>query len=112
MRNKNLYSKTEWMLYNHFKRIRKIDRLNNIKTFEGSILNYTTFKYQEDFELGDIVTIQNKDWGVTMNARIIEAQEVYEESGFNLELTFGNKIPTLIDKIKQKLDQISGEITK
>lgn len=30
MRNKNLYSKTEWMLYNHFKRIRKIERLKRI----------------------------------------------------------------------------------
>lgn len=90
----------------------KLLEMVNTKTFEGSILDYTTFKFQEDFDLGDIVTIQNKDWGVTMDARIIEAQEVYEESGFNLELTFGNNFPTLIDKIKQNLDQISGEITK
>jgi len=39
--------------------------------------------------------------GVTIDTRITEVEEVYEESGFSLNITFGNNIPTLINKIKQ-----------
>lgn len=73
---------------------------------------YSAFMYEQDFDLGDIVTIQNKDWGVTVNTRITEIKEIYEASGFSLEATFGNNRPTLIQKIKQELSQISGEVRR
>ena len=72
----------------------------------------SAFNYQLDYDLGDIVTVQNKDWGVTLNARITEIKETYEESGFGLEATFGNNRPTLIQKIKQELSQMSGEVRR
>lgn len=79
---------------------------------EGQILTKSPFKYEVNYDLGDIVTIQNKDWGVTMDARITEIKEIYETSGFHLEATFGNNRPTLIQKIKQELQQISGEVRR
>lgn len=72
----------------------------------------SAFNYQRDYDLGDIVTVQNMDWGVTLNARITEVKEIYEQNGFGLEATFGNNRPTLIQKIKQELNQISGEVRK
>lgn len=72
----------------------------------------SAFNYQTDYDLGDISTVQNKDWGITLNARITEVKEIYETSGFGLEATFGNNRPTLIQKIKQELNQISGEVRK
>jgi len=82
------------------------------KLLEAQILPYGPFKYEEDWDLGDIVTIQNKDWGVTMDARIIEVKEIYEPSGFRLEAVFGNSWPTLLDKIKSEFEQMSAEIRK
>jgi hypothetical protein len=79
---------------------------------EGQILTKSPFTYEEDYDLGDIVTIQNKSWGVTMDARLTEVKEIYETSGFKLEATFGNDRPTLIKKIKQELSQISGEVRR
>lgn len=81
---------------------------------EGQILTNSPFSYGTDYDLGDIVTIQNKDWGVTMDARITEIKEIYEKSGFRLEATFGNSFPTLIQKIKQEFKQTNsdGYITK
>ncbi|WP_226677179.1 siphovirus ReqiPepy6 Gp37-like family protein [Mesobacillus jeotgali] len=79
---------------------------------EGQILTKSPFTYEEDYDLGDIATIQNKSWGVTMDARLTEVKEIYETSGFKLEATFGNDRPTLIKKIKQELSQISGEVRK
>jgi hypothetical protein len=79
---------------------------------EGQILTKSPFTYEEDYDLGDIVTIQNKSWGVTMDARITEVKEIYETNGYKIEGTFGNNRPTLIKKIKQELSQISGEVRK
>lgn len=79
---------------------------------EGQVLTHSPFKYEKDYDLGDIVTIQNKDWNVTMEARITEIKEIYEASGFRIEAVFGNNRPTLIQKIKRELAQISGEVRK
>ncbi|MEK5530640.1 siphovirus ReqiPepy6 Gp37-like family protein [Viridibacillus sp. FSL R5-0468] len=79
---------------------------------EGQILTNSHFKYGIDYDLGDIVTNQNKEWGVTLDARITEVKEVYEPAGFQLEGTFGDNRPTLIKKIKQELGQISGEVRR
>lgn len=79
---------------------------------EGQVLTNSPFKYEIDYDLGDIVTIQNREWGVTRDARITEIKEIYEPGGFQIEATFGESRPTLIKKLKQELSQISGEVRK
>jgi len=79
---------------------------------EGQILTNSPFVYQKDYDLGDIPTIQNMEWGVTMDARITDIKEIHEVGGFEIEATFGNNRPTLIQKIKQELSQISGEVRR
>ncbi len=81
----------------------KLNEYKEIKTLEGQIINTGPFLYEKDWNLGDIVTIQNKDWGITMNSRITEVREIYEVNGFDIEVTFGNKVPTVLDKIKKVL---------
>lgn len=73
---------------------------------------YSTFHYGVDYDLGDIPTIQNKSWGVTMDARITVLKEIYETGGFKLEAVFGQDRPTLISKIKDKFNQIDNELTR
>ncbi|AFQ46259.1 hypothetical protein Desmer_4453 [Desulfosporosinus meridiei DSM 13257] len=73
------------------------------RTFDSVINLNANLVYKTDFDLGDIVTCVRKKWGVTINARITEIQEVYEEAGVRINVTFGNSIPTLLDKIKQKM---------
>jgi hypothetical protein len=79
---------------------------------EGQILTNSPFVYEKDYDLGDIVTIQNREWGVTRNARITEIKEIYEPGGFQIEATFGESRPTLVKKLKQELSQISGEVRR
>lgn len=71
-----------------------------IKTFEGKV--NTVDGYRTDYDLGDIVTVQDKNIGVTINTRIIECEEVYEGSMMTVNLIFGDKVPTLLDKIKRR----------
>jgi hypothetical protein len=74
-----------------------------IQTFDSKVNVNSNLAYKQDFELGDIVTCVSKKWNITLNTRITEIEEVYEEAGRQINVTFGNNIPTLIDKIKQKL---------
>lgn len=79
---------------------------------EGQILSNSPFKYEKHYDLGDVVTLQNRDWGVTLNARLTEIKEVYEVGGYRVEAVFGNNRPTLIQKVKQELSQMSGEVRR
>lgn len=89
-----------------------LNELMQEEYLEGQILTNSPFKYQRDYDLGDITTIQNNDWGITMDARITDIKEIHEGTGFSIEATFGNNRPTLIQKIKQELSQISGEVRR
>lgn len=89
-----------------------LQEMTRLRTFESDILTEQTFRYEKDWDLGDLVTVVNKNWGLRLNSRITEAIEVYEPSGFKLRATFGNAIPTLIDKIKQKLTAMESEVTR
>jgi len=70
------------------------------------------FEYEKGWNLGDIVTVQNKKWNITMDSRISEVTETYESSGFKLNVVFGDGQPTLIDVIKRELGQMSTELMK
>ncbi|WP_346206825.1 siphovirus ReqiPepy6 Gp37-like family protein [Caldifermentibacillus hisashii] len=91
---------------------RELEKMVQEKYLEGQILTKSPFIYEKDYDLGDIVSIQNKDWGVTMDARITEIKEIYEANGFQLEAVFGNDRPTLIDKIKQGFKQYENELKR
>lgn len=79
---------------------------------EGQVLEQSRLIYQRDFDLGDIGTLQSKDWGATMDARITEVKEIYEPGKTGIDLTFGNDRPTLISKIKQELSGMRNEIVR
>lgn len=90
----------------------QLNELLHEEYLEGQILTMSPFKYEVDYNLGDIVTVQNKDWLVTMDTRITEIKEIYESTGYRIEAVFGNDRPTLIKKIKQELSQISNEVRR
>ncbi|WP_235754005.1 siphovirus ReqiPepy6 Gp37-like family protein [Psychrobacillus sp. INOP01] len=79
---------------------------------EGQALTKSRLIYEQDYNLGDIVSLQNREWGITRDARITEVKEIYEPSGKRIELVFDNSRPTLISKIKQELSSIKAEITR
>lgn len=79
---------------------------------EGEPLSKSPFVYEDDYDLGDVVTLQHRDWGITMDARITEIKEIHEGGFRKLEHTFGNSQPGLIDKIKTEIGVIRPEITR
>lgn len=83
---------------------RGLEEFKKISTFESQVLDYGSFVYGKDWDLGDIVSVQNKKWNLTMDTRIVEVKEIYEQNGFNLELVFGNTVPNPWNKLK-KIEQ-------
>lgn len=64
------------------------------------------FKYGIDWFLGDIVTLQHKDWGVTMDPRITEVRIVHEVGhAKQIEVIFDKDVPTFLDKIKRTIKE-------
>ena len=91
----------------------QLNELLQEEYLEGQILTNSPFKYERDYDCGDMTTVQNIDWGITMDARITDIKEIYETGNpMAVEVTFGNNRPTLINKIKQILNNISAEITR
>lgn len=84
--------------------IEKLNELQKVIAFESQILTYGPFIYEQDWDLGDMVTVQDNKLGLTMDTPIIEVKEIYETSGFQLEATFGSNVPTVIDKIKNTIN--------
>lgn len=55
-----------------------------IETFEADLDMNQTFVYRKHFWIGSIVTIKN-EYGIRMDARIIEVNEVDDENGYSMK---------------------------
>ena len=65
----------------------KMSEYSGIIPFEGSVEPDVTFKYKQDYFLGDIVTVVNK-YGIEVGARIVEVIENEDSNGYKLEPKF------------------------
>ncbi len=84
--------------------LQKLAEIAPVLTFDTEILAKGPYHYGKDWDLGDVVTVQNKKWNVTLNSRITEVTEICEPAGFQLRATFGSNIPTLVERVKKELD--------
>ena len=82
----------------------KLSETQEILTFDSRVLTDKNLVYEEDFKLGDIVTIQNNQWNITTDRRITEVTEIYESTGFKLDVAFGESLPTILDIVKKATD--------
>lgn len=82
----------------------KLSETPEVKTFEARTLTNSVFVYEKDWDIGDIVTVQSREWGVTADMQVTEVKEIYEPGGLKVEPVFGKNLPTLGEKIKQATD--------
>lgn len=67
------------------------------ETFECVTEAVGNFTYKAEYDLGDIVTVQKKSWGITTALRITEIMEAYENGAYSVIPTFGNPLSETID---------------
>ncbi|MGL4730322.1 MAG: siphovirus ReqiPepy6 Gp37-like family protein [Clostridium sp.] len=79
----------------------KLDNHKSIETFDSIInVNQDNLVYKKDYDLGDIVTIFDNKWGITLDTRITEVEEIYQGSKVDINIIFGNDMPTIYNKLK------------
>lgn len=69
----------------------KLSEHTTTQSFDSEI-NLGNYQYgkNKDFYLGDIVTEENEELGLYLNARIVEVVEAYNENGYSIIPTFGS----------------------
>jgi hypothetical protein len=73
------------------------ENINFVSTINAS----QNLQYKEDFTIGDVVTSIEKRWGIRIDARITKVSQTWQDGIETLEITTGESLPTLIDKIKK-----------
>ena len=74
--------------------LEKMDEYVFSNSYECATIPSGNFEYKKDYDLGDIVTIRKRDWGLNTTQRITEIQEVYEHGNATIVPTFGSPLPT------------------
>ena len=77
--------------------IEKLAEYGITECLEATTLPFVNFAYKTDYDLGDIVTVEKQMWGIKMDKRITEIQEIYENGGFSIVPTFGDPLPETVD---------------
>lgn len=90
----------------------KLEEFKQTMFLEGQALDNSAQQFERDYFVGDIVTLQDKGWGVTIDVRITSAKEVVEDHQRSIELTYDNDRPTLISKIKKELSGFKNELKR
>lgn len=78
----------------------KLERYPISREFSSKINAHANLIYRTDFDVGDKVTIFNARWNTRIDAIITEVTEIYEISGEDLEIQFGEAVPSLYKQIK------------
>lgn len=71
----------------------KLDEYNRERSFKVGIKSSSQFQYKVDWDLGDIVTGKQTEWGVSMDQRVAEVEEVYENNAVTVTPTMGTPAP-------------------
>ena len=64
--------------------------MQRIETFDGEIdLTNSNLIYGEDYSLGDMITVEDKEINKYINARILTVTEVQDDDGYKIDIEYG-----------------------
>lgn len=67
----------------------KLEEYDFVESLTAEVNSDGSFRYGTDWDLGDLVTVQNTDFGLQQNLRVTEVAETYEPERHSLEVTLG-----------------------
>ena len=89
----------------------ELNKRPHVESFTAEIINNdnTMSTYKEDWDLGDIVTVQSnnvlKNFLITIDSQITEIEETYDSGEYTISATFGEGKLSFVQLIKQSIDQ-------
>lgn len=90
--------------YNELRRLALIEA-ENFKPAESFTCEVAEgpYSYRKDYALGDMVSIVNKNWGVTMHTMLTEMQMEYSQSGVKHTATFGTAPLNIFGRLERQI---------
>lgn len=79
----------------------ELENYGKIINFVSTINTNSNLKFKQDFDLGDRITCKETKWDIQIDARITEVTETYQKGAEEIEATFGDSLPTLVDQIRK-----------
>lgn len=73
-----------------------------IENFSGDILRNSKFQYGRDYFMGDIVTFEDEDLGLQIDAKVYEAETTVAGAAKTVKITFGFGTPQLQQILARK----------
>lgn len=74
----------------------------NVEQFEATIRTVgSQYEYLKDYNIGDIVTVQDDRLGISIDVRIVKIEQCFSDE-YELLITFGYDMPKLLRKLKTK----------
>lgn len=80
----------------------ELESYGETMSFTSTINTSSNIKYMQDFFIGDKVTCIEKRWGIRTDVRVTSVSEIYQNGEVTLEVTFGENLPTLMEKLRRK----------
>lgn len=91
--------------YNHLLISRGNEKLADcqmVEQFEATIRTIgSQYVYLEDYNIGDIVTVQDERLGISIDVRVVKVEQSFSDN-YDLLITFGYDMPKLLRKLKTK----------
>jgi hypothetical protein len=84
-----------------FRGLSRLNDLSPVRSFDAAVNPYGGLIYKTDYDIGQIVKVMSKKWGVMLETRITEIEETYDADGRTLDVTFGKGLLTLTQKLKE-----------
>lgn len=67
-----------------------VAELQKVETFDGEIdLTNSNLVYGKDYNLGDMITVEDRDLKRYINARIVTVTEVQDDGGYKIDIEYG-----------------------
>lgn len=91
---------------------RGLMKLSEFKTIDNLECEVVANGYREEWELGDKVTVIDREFGYLENSTVLEVTETYEDGEIVIEPILGNRQAVFTNKLKQILNTPITETTK
>ena len=84
------YTEEEYKSVLKSRGLKKLNEKKHIKRFSATVVSNSSYRYKDDYIIGDVVTCFSRKYGVKLKARINAVQEVYDSSGYNIHINIIN----------------------
>ena len=95
-----LSTETETALSLQQEGLHRLEEYKEIKSLNASISQAGSFQYRQQWDLGDLVTVTSRKFGLMQNLRVAEIKESFEPNQYQLNVTLGTLPKRLGDVLK------------